>query len=318
MSLQSSLPAHLAYLIAGSIALSYVAILYVIPAARSKPWEIDPITRQARDRQHPDIIRARLLAVTLISFLSLLLIGSLIQIYAPHHSSQNLIITTFKLTGFLPTSSISSYLQLQLHSLLLTSLLFLGPIYTSFLIQSSNHPISFDLHLFDLQTLRNLIIGPITEEIVFRACIISTYLLINPNLRPSFSQIIFLSPLWFGAAHIHSIRETYISNGRTREAFLKGLLISLFQFVYTTIFGWYASFIYLRTESVLAVSLCHSFCNLMGFPSLLSSLKEFPHQKKSILISYFLGISLFTLFLKNWISNPQYFPNSNFTWWDEN
>jgi membrane protease YdiL (CAAX protease family) len=33
---------------------------------------------------------------------------------------------------------------------------------------------------------------------------------------------------------------------------------SLFQFGYTTIFGWYATFVYLRTGSLLAVVVIHS------------------------------------------------------------
>lgn len=41
---------------------------------------------------------------------------------------------------------------------------------------------------------------------------------------------------------------------------------SLFQFGYTTLFGAYAIFLYLRTGSLLAVILVHAFCNWMGLP----------------------------------------------------
>lgn len=44
------------------------------------------------------------------------------------------------------------------------------------------------------------------------------------------------------------------------------LLRSLFQFSYTTVFGWYAAFVYLRTGSLIAVILAHSFCNWCGLP----------------------------------------------------
>ena len=43
---------------------------------------------------------------------------------------------------------------------------------------------------------------------------------------------------------------------------------SLFQFTYTTLFGWYAAFLYLRTGSLPGVILAHSFCNWMGLPRL--------------------------------------------------
>lgn len=317
MLLNSSLSPHLAYFVAGSIAVSYVAILYILPAARSKPWEKDPITGQPRDRQHPAVIRARLFAVTFITFFSVFLIGTLIQVYGGNTLSENPIRATLELTGFLPTDSTLTYLRLQIQPLILTAVLFLGPLYTQLLVQSSSHAESFSFRdLFYLQNLRNLIIGPITEEIVFRGCIIATYLLIDPQLRPSATQIIFLSPLWFGAAHVHSIRETYVSNGRSRQALLRGSMISLFQFAYTTVFGWYASFIYLRTGSVVAASLCHSFCNLMGFPPLFGSLKEFPHRRTSIVVSYLLGIGLFSISVRAWITNRDSFPNASLTWWD--
>jgi prenyl protein peptidase len=41
---------------------------------------------------------------------------------------------------------------------------------------------------------------------------------------------------------------------------------SVFQLAYTTLFGAYATFLYLRTGSLLAVVLVHAFCNWMGLP----------------------------------------------------
>ena len=38
------------------------------------------------------------------------------------------------------------------------------------------------------------------------------------------------------------------------------------QFAYTTVFGWYATFVFLRTGSVWAVMVVHTFCNWMGLP----------------------------------------------------
>lgn len=44
------------------------------------------------------------------------------------------------------------------------------------------------------------------------------------------------------------------------------MLRTLFQLTYTTLFGAYATFLYLRTGSLLAVVLVHAFCNWMGLP----------------------------------------------------
>ena len=46
------------------------------------------------------------------------------------------------------------------------------------------------------------------------------------------------------------------------------LFRTFFQFGFTTVFGWFATFIYLRTDSLLAVILIHSFCNYCGLPRL--------------------------------------------------
>ena len=47
---------------------------------------------------------------------------------------------------------------------------------------------------------------------------------------------------------------------------MPALLRSLIQFSYTTVFGWFATFLFLRTGSVWAAMLTHSFCNWAGLP----------------------------------------------------
>jgi prenyl protein peptidase len=39
-----------------------------------------------------------------------------------------------------------------------------------------------------------------------------------------------------------------------------------FQFAYTTLFGMYAAFLFIRTGHVAAPCVAHAFCNVMGFP----------------------------------------------------
>lgn len=40
----------------------------------------------------------------------------------------------------------------------------------------------------------------------------------------------------------------------------------LFQFAYTTVFGWYATHLFLATGHLAAPVTAHVFCNLMGVP----------------------------------------------------
>lgn len=102
--------------------------------------------------------------------------------------------------------------------------------------------------------------GPVTEEILFRSCSVPLLLL----SQSSNSTIVFLTPIVFGLAHVHHYYEFRITHPHTPV--LGALLRSLFQFAYTTLFGGYATFVYLRTGSLLTVIVIHAFCNWMGLP----------------------------------------------------
>lgn len=104
--------------------------------------------------------------------------------------------------------------------------------------------------------------GPITEELVFRSFVIPLHLL--AKMPPS--KIVFITPLYFGIAHIHHFYEYTLTHPHT--PLLPALARSLFQFTYTSLFGFYAVFLFLRTANIPAVILAHSFCNFMGLPRL--------------------------------------------------
>jgi prenyl protein peptidase len=109
---------------------------------------------------------------------------------------------------------------------------------------------------------KHLFQGPATEELLFRSLIIPITLLSHPSL----SHLIFVTPLYFGLAHIHHFYEFKLTNPRT--TLLPALAVSLFQFGFTSVFGWYAAFLFLRTGSLGTVITVHSFCNCMGLPRL--------------------------------------------------
>jgi len=77
--------------------------------------------------------------------------------------------------------------------------------------------------------------------------------------------IVFLTPLVFSIAHFHHAYE-YLVNfpGHYKIA----LLSSVAQMTYTTLFGWFAAFIVLRTGSVWTAVVVHAYCNYMGLPRL--------------------------------------------------
>lgn len=102
--------------------------------------------------------------------------------------------------------------------------------------------------------------GPLTEEILFRSAAVPLMVL----ARTPLARTIFVSPLVFGLAHVHHFYEFRVTHPGVPPA--AALLRSAFQLGYTTLFGAYATFVYLRSGSLLAVFAVHVLCNCMGLP----------------------------------------------------
>ncbi|OBZ91763.1 CAAX prenyl protease 2 [Choanephora cucurbitarum] len=231
------------------------------------------------DRNSPNVIRARMKSVMLASLLSALMVWYYLQA------------TTDYLWVALGIRPVSWYL---LSPLFLTVLLFLGPL--SVLYFDRELPFQTHCSFSDIKAIwtsligqRNYCVGPLTEEFVFRACMIAVLFHAGMNS----SQLIFISPLYFGVAHVHHAWNTYVQLGKTHQALKRALFSSLFQFVYTSIFGWYESYLFLRLGSLWPPVLCHSFCNMMGFPDL-DGFSYRPKYQKYIIASCFIsGLVLF-------------------------
>ena len=151
-------------------------------------------------------------------------------------------------------------------SLALTLLLYIGPLFEKVFVERDLGDLrrgSFNTLIESLsswQGYRNYVAGPITEEIIFRAVLIPIHLL----ARVSPSKIVFLTPLYFGIAHVHHCYEFVLTH--PHAPVLQVAFRTLFQLTYTTLFGWFAAWIYLRTGSVYACIIIHTFCNWVGLP----------------------------------------------------
>lgn len=84
--------------------------------------------------------------------------------------------------------------------------------------------------------------------------------------RASAAQTVLLSPLIFGLSHAHHFYEFRLTHPRVPVA--GALLRTALQLAYTTLFGAYATLVYVRSGSLLAVCAVHAFCNAMGLPQL--------------------------------------------------
>ncbi|KAH9469021.1 hypothetical protein Pst134EA_009543 [Puccinia striiformis f. sp. tritici] len=280
--------------------------LYLFSSTRTRPLEIDQKGRRL-DRLNPDILKARLWAVSA---------SSLFSLFSRRLSLRDIVKQTLILTGLntVHITSTTDHIRLLLQPLILTIILFWGVIYTELIIEpktKDNRPQRNSKSIINIYVIRALILGPLYEEIVFRGCIIGFHLL-GKDHPSSKLELIFTTPFWFGFAHVHGIWESYRTLGGTRKALMIATIQTLVQFIYTTIFGWYAAFIYLRTGSVFSATLCHSFCNYMGLPPLLESMEKFPTKRILIILNYLIGLFGFGVLLWYWSTEPNLFPKSSF------
>ncbi|KAL8263354.1 hypothetical protein R6Q59_024703 [Mikania micrantha] len=117
--------------------------------------------------------------------------------------------------------------------------------------------------VYNISAWRMYIVGPLTEELVFRACMIS--LLLCGGFKPY--TVILLSPVLFSLAHLNHLLESYMQRD---SSLLKASMVAGFQLGYTMIFGSYASFLFVRTAHITAPLVSHMFCNFMGLPAFFS------------------------------------------------
>ncbi|XP_060789665.1 CAAX prenyl protease 2 isoform X2 [Neoarius graeffei] len=234
------------------LACSYVGSLYV--------WKSD------LPRDNPSVIKRRFTSVLIVSALSPLFVWGWKEFTGIQPTPSLLALMGIRFEGLIPAVILP---------LILTMVLFLGPLIQLAMdcpwgfidgIKVAVDPRFWALCLSDMRWLRNQVVAPLTEELVFRACMLP---MLVPCAGPSTS--IFTCPLFFGVAHFHHV-------------------IELLRFRQGTISG-----IFLSAGHLVGPVLCHSFCNYMGFPALSSAL-EHPHRL-TVLFFYVLGVLLFLLCL---------------------
>lgn len=224
-------------------------------------------------RDEPGTIQRRFVSTLLTCACSTVLIFWLAQ---PAHGSEGF--TRLELLGL----QVEGLLRACLACLALTASLFAGPILQGFLACYTNSSTGSSDTIWI--RLRGLVMAPITEEFVFRACLMR---LCVAAQFPMWANLVF-SPACFALAHAHHfiehVRKAHaqglIQGGRANGSSEYGLLNAkhvnaavrravvevAFQMFYTSLFGIYSCFLLLRTGSTVAVILAHAFCNYQGFP----------------------------------------------------
>lgn len=165
--------------------------------------------------------------------------------------------------------------QAVVFPVLLTSLMYAGSLVlkTLLLVESRGENANYDDEGISLRKLvsvasnvllwRNYVVAPLSEELVFRACMIP--LLLCGGFKEY--TIIRLCPIFFSLAHLNHMMDFY---GKKNHSLIKTSMAVGLQLGYTVIFGSYASFLFIRTGHLLAPLVAHTFCNFMGLPVVFS------------------------------------------------
>jgi hypothetical protein len=119
-------------------------------------------------------------------------------------------------------------------------------------------------------SVRDHLFAPVSEELVFRSIMVvwmlSKYRMGTGIGDMSTSHIAWEvargCPLWFALAHMHHAWAKVYEGQPLKTV----LITTLVQCLYTSIFGYIAVLLLLRTGTVLAPVVSHMICNLNGLP----------------------------------------------------
>ncbi|ODM99758.1 CAAX prenyl protease 2 [Orchesella cincta] len=264
----SSFECSLSYVPCFLLAILYVSSLYI--------W------RNKDPSNHPETIKRR--------FLSILCVTTISPFYVSYFINEDLLkeqslwkILGLRWEGLLPA---------VVFPLILTAVLFLGPISMegfSGLWRIYFEPRYWLSYMKEWIWIRNYVVAPITEEFTFRACMLSLIIhCTNPITA------VLVCPVFFGAAHLHHMNEQIKLGVKWTIA----LATSCFQFTYTSIFGAYSAYLFLRTGHLIAPILVHAFCNHMGFPDFGALQMMQPLHRKVSMLCFALGLLLWGLLLE--------------------
>ena len=262
------------------ISLSYVVSLYISTD--------QPVSQ--KQRNEPRIIRQRMKYILYICCINIVIVPLILSQITDGRLSYT---ENFLQMGIIPgyhfdgTWDLARWTYDNLRSVTLICVLYMGPITDTvlcYVIYMGYKDIWYDFlnNFNDIWGVRNYIFAPITEELVFTGMLLTCQMSMNAPLRTQWDLLKFVvgPSLYFGVAHIHHAWEM-VQDGEQSMAYI--IMITMFQALYTTIFGTLSNYIYLVTGGNLwSCILLHGICNLLGFPSgseLASKIKS-PVSKK--------------------------------------
>lgn len=154
----------------------------------------------------------------------------------------------------------------------------------SYLKNLKNEILSFD-------TFKALVIGPLTEEMIYRSFACSLW----ESAGISYLKTIFLLPFLFGVSHLNKV----FLEKKLTEIRLRDFVPYLGVLGFTTLFGWWEAFVWLKTHSFFTCSFIHTFCNYMQFPNFKEALEwKYKFQRIVLYIGYIFGLTYFAFSIR--------------------
>ncbi|MES1907071.1 MAG: hypothetical protein MHM6MM_000258 [Cercozoa sp. M6MM] len=274
-----------------TLAVAFVGSIYLTKLGRSV------------NRDHPAVIRRRLLGCTCVALLSPIVLFLVAGEYDPLRAFGLTKDTWQQQPLWLPTCLVFALFLGPLTEFLLSLTVPTTPMTLSAASLSGKlrHEVDFwdllrwkfrqqahDLRQTPWITARNYLLGPLLEEVVFRppAALILAH-------TGSLATALLVPPFLFGLAHTHHalmlLRHGY--------SVLQVMVAALMQVAYTTAFGVFASYVYLCTGSLAGAVLAHGVCNYFGVPamSFLQTTSPLRHLRRHIWTAFGAGIALFAL-----------------------
>ena len=87
---------------------------------------------------------------------------------------------------------------------------------------------------------------------------------------------------------------------RKGQDVMTSFLVSMFQFAYTTIFGMYSAFLFVKTGHFAAPFIVHAYCNFMGFPDFMEVVNSEPRKRLVLMFLFVMGVVLFYCSYEVW------------------
>ncbi len=223
-------------------------------------------------RNHPVTVRRRVRATIAVCILSFLLVYLLLLQSDGISLSQYMNVLGFRTAGLLAGTVTPCLLVLMLYT---------GYLVQTICDQSWNRNLVWSRR--DLMA-RDYVVAPFAEEFIFRGCMLAVLCSAMEKYRA-----IFVPPVLFGLAHLHHLMEWY--RGKLAVPLSHACLGVILQMTYTSIFGLFTSFVFVRSRHLVGVILAHSLCNLFGLPPVEEALQS--PWKKTIILCYLSGVVLF-------------------------